>query len=144
MHQKIVAFLFESLKAFVLAKKLGEVYFSPLPVHLWPGKYREPDVIFVRADNAKALRGEYLEGADLVMEVVSADDPERDWVKKREEYARAGIAEYWVVDPQAGKLSVFVLQAGAYAVHVELGKDGEATSALLPGFRVRVAEALSV
>ena len=142
-HQKIVAFLFESLRAFVVSRKLGEVYFSPLPLHLWPGKYREPDVIFVRADNAKALQGEYLEGADLVMEVVSADDPERDWVKKREEYARAGIPEYWVVDPHAGRLTVFVLKGESYSVHAELGKDGDATSVLLPGFRVRVAEALS-
>ena len=100
LHQKIVAFIYESLKAFVAARKLGEVFFAPLPIHLWPGKYREPDVIFVRSDNAKALEGEYLEGADLVVEVVSPDDPDRDWVKKRKEYARARIPEYWVVDPR--------------------------------------------
>ena len=142
-HQKIVAFLHESLKAFVLARKLGEVYFAALPVHLWPGKYREPDVIFVRGDNARALEGDYLEGADLVMEVVSPDDPERDWVKKREEYARAGIAEYWVVDPQLGRITVFRLEAGAYVVHGDFARGGEAESALLPGFRVPVSEALT-
>lgn len=143
LHQKIVAFLFESLKAFVLARKLGEVYFSPLPVHLWPGKYREPDVIFVRAGNTKALQGEYLEGADLVMEVVSSEDPERDWVKKREEYARAGIPEYWVVDPRMARITVFTLKEAAYSAHGEFGKGDQAASVLLPGFRVPVSEAFS-
>ena len=143
LHQKIVAFLYESLKAFVVARKLGEVYFAALPVHLWPGKYREPDVIFVRGDNARAFRGDYLEGADLVMEVVSPDEPERDWVKKREEYSRAGIPEYWVADPQLDRITVFRLEAGAYAVHGEFGKGDQAESALLPGFRVPVSEALA-
>jgi Uma2 family endonuclease len=47
---------------------------------------------------------EYWEGADLVMEVVSSHDEDRrrDLVVKREEYARAGIAEYWIVDPELG------------------------------------------
>src|SRR5947209_6247514 len=36
----------------------------------------------------------------LVVEVVSEEDEERDTVTKREEYARAGIPHYWIMDPQ--------------------------------------------
>ncbi len=143
VHQKIVAFLYEALKAFVAARKLGEVYFAALPVHLWPGKYREPDVMFVRAGNVRALQGEYLEGADLVMEVVFADDPDRDWVQKREEYARAGIQEYWVIDPQQERLTVFSLKGKTYVIHGEHGKSDQAESELLPGFTLPVAGALT-
>ena len=143
LHQKIVAFLFESLQALMVSRRLGEVYFAPLPVHLWPGKYREPDVVFVRSDNAKALQGDYLEGADLVMEVVSPDDPDRDWIKKREEYEQAGISEYWIVDPQRGAITVLALRNGVYEVHGEFPRGSEATSSLLPGFSVSVEKALA-
>ena len=144
LHQEIVAFLYEALKAVVLAGKLGKVYFAALPVHLRPEKYREPDVIFVRHDNAKALKGEYLEGADLVMEVVSRDDPDRDWVKKRRDYAEAGIPEYWVVDPHKKIIVVFVLKGDEYAIHGEFASAQQrATSKLLPGLSVSVDEALT-
>ncbi len=143
LHQKIVAFLYEALRAFVTARRLGEVYFAPLPVHLWPGRYREPDIAFVRAGNARALEGEFLEGADLVMEVVSAHDPDRDWNLKRREYARAGIPEYWVIDPFQKKITTFRLEGETYVVHGDFTEGQLATSAMLPGFSVAVSDALA-
>lgn len=145
LHQRIVAFLYEALKAFASTHKLGEVYFAPLPLHLWAGKYREPDVVFSRSDNTAALQGDYLEGADLVVEVVSPDDPERDsdWVKKREEYARAGIPEYWIVDPSRQSITVLRLETEAYVIEGEYPKGTEAHSVLLPGFKVPVGSALA-
>jgi Uma2 family endonuclease len=41
-------------------------------------------------------------GADLVVEIVSPDDVERDIVIKRADYAEAGIPEYWIVNPLDG------------------------------------------
>jgi Uma2 family endonuclease len=48
LHQRIVDYLFSLLKAFVVARGLGEVYFAPLPVRLWEGKFRQPDIMFFR------------------------------------------------------------------------------------------------
>lgn len=61
-------------------------------------------------------------------------------MEKSTEYARAGIPEYWILDPEAQAAEVFVLQAGAYEL---LGKwrTGETVhSALLRGFQVSVGE----
>ena len=143
LHQKIVAFVYKALEAFVAARKLGEVYFAPLPVHLWSGKYREPDVIFVRAGNSAALEGDYLEGADLVVEVVSEDDPDRDWIHKRAEYERAAIPEYWIVDPSKGCIAVFTLRDGRYVPFGEYSRSERAISALLPEFSVSVSDTLA-
>ena len=143
LHQRIVAFIYEALKAFASTHKLGEVYFAPLPLHLWAGKYREPDVVFIRSDNTKALEGDYLEGADLVVEVVSPDDPDRDWVKKREEYARAGIPEYWIVDPSRESITVLRLESHAYGIECEHSKGAETHSVLLEGFTVLVGNAMA-
>src|SRR5271170_7194366 len=97
-HQRIVRYLIGLLMS--LAGNRGEVLFAPLRVRLRSGKFREPDVVFMLAEHAQRVGNEFWDGADLVMEVVSEDDPGRDLQTKREEYAEAGIPEYWIVDPQ--------------------------------------------
>jgi Uma2 family endonuclease len=140
LHQFIVRFLFEAFHQFVSARKLGEVLFAPLPVHLWPGKYREPDLMFLRPER---LRGgpKYPEGADLAVEVVSEDerDRKRDLVDKPQDYAKAGISEYWIVDPQEERITVFVLDGQTYRKHGVFAPGEQAASVLLPGFAVDVA-----
>jgi len=55
-------------------------------------------------------------------------------------YARAGISEYWIVDPEARTIEVFVLQDGAYTLLVKAGPGEKAHSQLLNGFEVAVDE----
>ncbi len=105
---------------------------------------REPDVVFMLAENRNRRGNSFWERADLVMEVVSDDDPQRDLVLKRDEYAKAGIPEYWIVDPRDTTIRVLQLsisqeistyhEAGCYT----LGQT--ANSALLPGFALDTAE----
>ena len=52
-----------------------------------------------------------------MVEVVSPDDPGRDLVEKRADYAEAGIAEYWIADPRDQTIRVLTLQDGAYVEH---------------------------
>ena len=107
-HQFIVMYLYRQLWAFVTERKLGQVLAAPLRIYIRPRKYREPDLLFMATEH-DARRGEqYWHGADLVMEVVSPDDPDRDYVKKRKEYAQAGIAEYWIIDPSQQLITVQV------------------------------------
>ena len=76
-----------------------------------------------------------------MIEVVSADDPERDFETKLAEYAQAGISEYWIVDPLDRTIYVLEL-AGDAAEYREAGRytDGEmAFSVQLEDFRVEVS-----
>ena len=138
-HQRLVAALFRLLSAFLASDPRGEALFAPYRVQLWPGKFREPDIVFVSSENADRFLDEYALGADLVMEVVSPDDRRRDLETKRREYAQAGIPEYWIVDPEIRRISVLTLAGAEYAVHGEFGAGEQATSTLLPGFAVDVA-----
>jgi Uma2 family endonuclease len=142
-HQLIVAFLYHALRGFVMARAAGTVLFAPLRVRLWPGKFREPDIVFIAAAHASRIGEAFWEGADLVMEVVSDDDRRRDLETKRREYAQAGIAEYWIVDPQQGQITVLRLDGTVYTIHGEFAAGTQATSHLLPGFSVEVAVALA-
>jgi Uma2 family endonuclease len=94
-HQDIVSFLYNLLRVFVSRNELGKVYFAPLRVRLARKEYREPDIVFLSSARLKRSKGDYPNGADLVMEVVSGGpaDRERDLVKKREIYAYFGISE---------------------------------------------------
>lgn len=138
-HQRIVARLFQLLAIYLHANPVGEVLMAPLPVRLWPGKLREPDLVFMLVQHRERQGEQFWEGADLVIEVVSPDDPGRDWVVKRAEYAQADIAEYWIVDPGPATITVLQLAGTRYAVHATAGAGGQVGSALLPGLAVDVA-----
>ncbi len=144
-HQLIVLALYRLLHEYVTGRGLGWVLVAPLPVRLRPGVYREPDVIFLSAERPERRAGEYPDGADLVMEVISPgrEDRRRDEVVKRAEYAAAGIAEYWIVDPGRA-ITVLRLAGNDYVEHGRFGLEAQATSALLPGFIVAVAEVFAL
>jgi Uma2 family endonuclease len=144
-HLRIVKYLFRLLEVFVLSLGSGEVLFAPLPVRLGAGKYRDPDIVYLRPGRITDPHHQP-QGADLAIEVVSDDesDRHRDLVTKRDEYAQAGIAEYWIVDPAEHKIMVLVLDGERYRVHGEFGRGSVATSLLLPGFRVAVDDAFAV
>jgi Uma2 family endonuclease len=133
------------LNAFATAGALGEVFFAGTRVRLWAGKFRVPDLVFMKAEHGSRITEDYWDGADLVMEVVSGgeSDRHRDLVKKRAEYAQAGISEYWIVDPQEGQITVLTLDGNKYAVHGIFARGDQETSRLLPGFAVDVTAALA-
>jgi Uma2 family endonuclease len=147
-HQLILAFLYELLKAFTAVHAPGIVLFSGMRVRLQRGvraKFRDPDIVYMKAEHAHRCHEKFFDGADLAMEVVSPDpkDRKRDLEIKPREYARAGIAEYWIIDPEHRWIRVLTLRGRTYKVHGEFGPGIMATSVLLPGFVVCVDEVLA-
>lgn len=141
-HHFIVRFLLERLRAFIQANNIeGDVLFAPVPVRLRAGKFREPDIFFFRPERMPDSR-QPPDGADLVMEVVSEgqEQRDRDLVTKRKEYAEAGIAEYWIVDPKPQQITVLTLSRKTYKQHGLFGLGQTASSRLLRGFSVSVDE----
>lgn len=143
IHQLIVGYLHAMLQAFAALQKGGTALFAPFRIRLWDEKFRQPDVMFMRAEHAARMSNEFWDGADLVMEVLSDDDQRRDTHTKRFEYARAGIPEYWLVDPQSSRITVLRLDGQHYVVHGEFAPGDHAASALLPGFSIDVTAAFA-
>ena len=77
---------------------------------------------------------------DLVAEVISESDEDLDRVIKLDEYAHAGIPEYWIVDPYARTVEIYLLNGEAYQLAATLAEGQTLTSAQLPGLEVSVAE----
>ena len=80
------------------------------------------------------------------MEVVSegSEARRRDYEDKRRDYAKAGVSEYWIVDPDDRRIVVLVLQNGTYQTHGEFGIGDTAAGLLIPGLKVDVAEIMKL
>ena len=141
-HQLIVRFLLLAFMGEV--EPPGRVLFAALRLYLNDTKYREPDLLLLLDANDPRGQDRYWHGADLVLEVVSDDDPERDLVVKRRDYAGAGIPEYWIVNPLDETIAVLVLRDGAYVEHGVFARGQQATSMLIPGFSVAVSQVFDV
>jgi Uma2 family endonuclease len=143
-HQRIVIKLLRLMSDHVEAQGLGEVCVAPLRVHLWPGKFREPDIVFMHRDHADRIGEEYWGVPDLVVEVISprtqqsSGTEHTDRGEKFVEYAKAGVQEYWLIHPTACTIEVYVLRDRAYHLLDRWGKGEVARSEVLVGFEVPV------
>jgi Uma2 family endonuclease len=104
-HQAISRYCFLAFLEFV-QRLGGTVFYAPLRVRVAPGRFREPDLVLLLDVNDPRNQNAFWLGADLVVEIVSPDDVERDTVIKRADYARAGIPEYWIVNPEDATYTV--------------------------------------
>jgi Uma2 family endonuclease len=140
-HEDILDYLHRLIGFFVEIFDLGLLRQSNLEVKLWPGgPSRLPDLLFLKKEHLSRLTSERLNGpADLIIEVISRDSVRRDREKKYREYAKAGVPEYWIIDPRPGRhrADFYVLdETGQYTLHAT--EDDEVVESLiLPGFRLK-------
>ena len=137
-HQTILQFLLLACLP-IMNEAGGAVRFSPLRLRIGDGRYREPDLLLVRDADDPRRADAFWTGADLVMEVVSPRNPLRDTRDKRLDYARAGIPEYWIVNPIDDTVTVLVLDGDTYSEHGVFRRGERADSACVPGLAVDVA-----
>jgi Uma2 family endonuclease len=136
-HQAISLFLVGVLAAVVVPLG-GKVRYSPLRLRIRPGKFREPDVLLLKDAKDRRRQNRFWTGADLTVEIVSEDKPERDLIAKRQDYAEGGVPEYWIVNPQDETFTMLKLDGAVYVEHGVFRRGDSATSLVLPGFSVNV------
>jgi Uma2 family endonuclease len=144
-HQLLVGFFYRWLDDFIILHKLGLVLFAPFPVKVLTETYREPDILFLKPGRLQGTNPRSVVGADLAIEIVSegAENRKRDLETKPAEFAAAGISEYWIVDPQLQSITVLTLDGPAYRVHGVFRIGDRASSVLLPGLTLAVADAFA-
>jgi Uma2 family endonuclease len=77
---------------------------------------------------------------DLLVEILSDSGRAYDEVTKYALYERAGVGEYWIVDPSANTVSIFRSnEAGQYERAAELSRNDILTSPLFPSLEIRLA-----
>jgi Uma2 family endonuclease len=113
-HQEVLKRLFRVLDRDLEQRRLGKVFFAPLDVVLAPTRVVQPDLLVVGMDRFATLekRGIVQVPPDLAIEVLSPNSRKHDRVRKRRFYARIGIREYWIVDPDDHTIEVLALIDG--------------------------------
>jgi Uma2 family endonuclease len=137
-HQAILGFLYQVFLRFIDGQG-GTVRFSPMRLQIRLGKFREPDLLLLLSAADPRRQNRFWMGADLALEVVSEDKPERDLVDKRGDYAEGHVPEYWIVNPQNETITVLRLRGDAYEEAGIYRRGDVAVSTLLAGFSVGVA-----
>ena len=136
-HQSLSQYLLLDFLA-VLRPRGGVIQYAPLKLRIRARKYREPDLLLLLQAGDRRRGNRHWTGADLVVEIVSPDNPARDLVEKRRDYAEARIGEYWIVNPLDATVVVLQLHGDAYREYGVFGRGTRATSALLPALSVDV------
>jgi len=141
-HQSVSGNLFASIKNYLTQNPVGEVWATPgIVFNDFNGVV--PDLVFVSAERRKEIAaGERITGApELVIEIVSpgSENERRDRVIKRQLYAKFGVKEYWIVNPESRGIDIYRLEGQTLKLAATLGEDDDITSPLLPGYSCKVA-----
>lgn len=143
-HQRVLLRIVTELNTHVAAHGGGEVFVAPYDVVLSEHDIVQPDVLFVADADAHQITDANLQGAPtLAVEVLS--NPRHDQVRKRALYERAGVGEYWIVDPNADRVEVYRLPAGArtYPTATLYERGMTLTTDVLPGLAIDIAKLFS-
>jgi Uma2 family endonuclease len=141
-HQRCKGNIFAAFWNYTMEHDVGMVLDAPYDV-LLPGLATpvQPDVIFVVKEHLDIIKEERIEGIpDIIVEVLSPWNWNVDRGKKFKTYAKAGVREYWIVDPKMRTIELFVLRHGAYELIGKYGVGETVRSEVLPGFEVKVEE----
>lgn len=140
-HQDVSRKLQFQLQAFVEEHKLGYVVDAPLDVVLSDEDVVQPDILYISHERSSIIREDGVYGApDLIVEILSPTTAERDRTFKKTLYARHGVQEYWLVDPQANTVEVFTLQEQGYERSALYGVEDTLRSPLLAGLEIPLAK----
>ena len=141
IHQKISGEIFRQLANFLEGKRC-EVYSAPFGVRLFEkdgdrpedvDTVVEPDITVV-CDTSRLDQHGCKGAPELVMEILSPSSRRHDMLVKLDLYQRAGVREYWIVNPDDKDVQVFLLDgSGLFRVHGFYGREDIARVNVLEG-----------
>jgi Uma2 family endonuclease len=139
-HQGISGNLYLLIANWLEEHPIGRVFFAPLDVVLSQFDVVEPDLLYLSNERAaQVITPIHVRGVpELVVEIASRGTRRRDETIKRRLYDRAGVSEYWVVDPAIDVVRVYRREGERLGRPRELSREASdiLTTSLLPGLEL--------
>lgn len=142
-HQEILGDLHVLFKQYFKGKKC-KPYIAPFDVHFKKQNIKDPDVmqpdliVLCDIDNNVTVKGRYMGTPALTLEILSPSTKTKDVIYKLNTYMTSGVSEYWIVDPDTRKITIYSFTD--YKVDkMETYKNGEtASSEIFEGLTVNI------
>ena len=137
-HQTVSKRLQHQLYTQIELNGLGLLFDAPVDVQLSPHDIVQPDLVVVLKDRPNIISPTKIKGVpDLIVEIISPSSADYDRKLKRERYEKAGVPEYWIVDPGEQTLEQLVLRDGVYQLQLA---SHEVRPAALGGVTIRLRD----
>src|SRR3972149_6548820 len=142
-HQEILLTLAQVLSKFVKENNLGKIIIAPFDVVLASTDVVQPDILFISRERFSIITEANIQGPpDLGVEILSSN-LEKDQVIKRKLYAKFGVKEYWIVDPEGKNVEVMELEEKGFRTVAIFKSNDVLTSKTFPGLNLRIKEVFS-
>jgi len=151
IHQKISGELFRQLANYLEGKNC-EVYAAPFGVRLFEqdgdrpedvDTVVEPDISVV-CDRSRLDKHGCKGAPDLIVEILSPSSLRHDRLVKLNLYQRAGVREYWIVDPENRSVMVFLPDSnGSFRIQEDYGREDVAKVSVLDGCYIELNKVFS-
>lgn len=144
-HQFVAKTVLRQLDNYVETNRLGLVLYET-DVQLdvaadQRGLVYRPEIIFIAAERALRISGHINLAPDVVVEVVSPESRSLDEETKFADYERAGVREYWLIDPIEERMTFYRLQNGHYVespIAIDAQQGEVFVSDAVPGLRLEL------
>jgi Uma2 family endonuclease len=133
IHQDILLQLATTIHSVLKGKKC-KLFIAPSDVILDDCNVFQPD-LYVNCDQSKEHERGCTGAPDLIIEITSPSTAGVDYKDKYLQYLKAGVKEYWIVEPERRLINVFLYDKGKY-VHSVYGDTGIITSVVIKGLNI--------
>jgi Uma2 family endonuclease len=138
-HQEISRNLQFELHSYLKRNPIGKLFDAPFDVYLDEINVFQPDIIIVLNERLGILTEQGAEGApDLVVEILSPQTRRLDLLNKKQEYARAGVKELWIIDPEPRAIMIHQFASDGVENVRKVDEEDTLSTDLLPGFNLAV------
>jgi Uma2 family endonuclease len=132
-HEVITMNLVQFVFSLVVWPLGGKILTAPVDLFLQHDNPVQPDLLILLPEQLGMISERGIEGVPaLLVEVLSPSNSRHDLVTKRALYARAGVPEYWIVNPEAMSMEILTLDGDVYRSHARLAGDEPISSAAFP------------
>jgi len=139
-HQWISKNIAYEMERYIREKGLGVVFHAPCDVYLDDENVVQPDILFISRERTHIIGKNNIQSApDLAIEILSESSAYTDMMKKKRLYAKFGVKEYWIVDPDGKTIEIYRLKEGVFILAKSFSENDELESPLLPGLKIRLS-----
>lgn len=121
IHNALGGRLYMFIGTYLDAKELGYCFTDSVDIHFPDGSLFKPDFSIVLKENKQIINwsGDIYGVPDMVVEVLSYSTRRKDLTIKKDIYEANGVREYWIIDPWAKVIDVYLLRDGKYFLNDE-------------------------